>query len=243
MAEDDVIEELHGVTTMGMTSVARVGETLLRASQDRAARQAHELREGAEDAQRRYEAQVRTAEQFYRRTAEPAFARQEVQDVVVTAWQGAQGWKELEPDRIGPYADRLNAAIREEYGVDLADIAERLGEPALAAELGEMRIQRTRGADEDEDLGDVDDADRVADAGVASGMEWDSAAARRARTEQLKDDPNVPAELRQAALVVEHQKGYDPALAAAAGGTAATKTRARGPGRGRSRGRGQDVGR
>ncbi|MFY0407927.1 hypothetical protein [Solicola sp. PLA-1-18] len=239
---DDVVDEVQGVSMLTLTSAARVTETLLRSSQDRALHQAQEQREASDEARERYEAQARVAEQTYRRAAEPDFAREQTQDVVVKAWHGAQNWKDLEPERFGAYADRINDNIRTEYGVDLADTADRLGDRTMAADLGEMKIQQARGVDEDEPKLDVDQAaDLEADPGVTTGMEWDSQTARDARDAQL-DHPDVPDDIRAAARVVDHQRGTDPALAASAG-TGPEDAKARNVSRGRGRGRVRNLGR
>ncbi|MFY0408704.1 hypothetical protein [Solicola sp. PLA-1-18] len=210
MAED-VVDEVQGATVMTLTSAARAAEVLLRSSQDRAVRQAHQDRQASDEACRRYDAQASVAEEFYRQAADPEFVRLQTQDVVVNAWRGAQEWKDLEPQRFGPHADQITQNVWTEYGIDLDDVAARLGDRDLAAELGEMRVQRTRGVDEDLDRDD--DANAQAVPGVADGMEYDTDAARRAREEQL-DRSDLPAETRNAMKVADHLNGTNPALAA-----------------------------
>jgi len=99
-----------------MTSAAalsRLAETMIRAAQDHKMRSAQQAAQDAEEGQRRYDAQAQVAERFYRQALD--------QDLLTTAARadqdalrhGAQQWAELDPDRFGPYSERLNARLEE----------------------------------------------------------------------------------------------------------------------------------
>jgi len=217
MADEDPIDDLHGATTMAMMSAARASETLLRASQSNRSSQLEQTSRDTAAAQERYETQARVAEQFYARASTPEFARGVAADTVATAWRGAQQWRDLEEARFGPHADRMTASIREVYDLDPSD-------PAQLDQLSDS-VRARAGVDADlKEQRQDDEVDREADAGVAAGMEYDSDAARKARTEQIERSDFHP-EVKTAMKVADNQNGRDPAEAASSGGRAPTERR------------------
>lgn len=223
MAEDDPVEDLHGSLNMAMMSASRVAETLLRASQADAVRREDEARRAAEQAHQRYEAQARTAEQFYRRAATSDFVRSEPLDAVVNGWRGAQEWAQLDPERFGGHAERFTEAIRDVHGVDLGD--ERSG-PAALERLREQ-VREQGGVDvELEQERQEDGVDREAEPGLAAGLEYDSDDARKARAEQI-DRSDFHAETKAALKIADNQNGRDPAEAATAGAKKKSRAAAR----------------
>jgi len=222
MADEDPIDDLHGATNMAMMSAARASETLLRASQSQKSSRAEQSERDAANADKRYEAQARVAEQFYARASTPEFAREEAAATVATAWRGAQQWRDLDEARFGPHADRMTASIREVYDRDLSD-------PAQLDQLSDdVRVRTGTDADlEDRRQDDLEDrrqddgVDREADAGVAAGMEYDSGPSRQAREEQINQSDFHP-EVKVAMKVADNQNGRDPAEAAGSGDRART---------------------
>ena len=144
--EDDPIEDGAAVAMNAATSVARVAETLLRAAQQHKLAQEEMRARLTEDARRQYEAEATMAEEFFKRATEPEWMDQATPRETSEAWLGAQRWQQVDGDRFAGYAETLNEHYQERYGLDLADIAQRLESPELAAELAEARVGRTRDA-------------------------------------------------------------------------------------------------
>lgn len=239
MVDDDPMDDLQGASTMAVTSAARAAESLLRVSQDRALRRGAQTRLEADEAQRRYETQATVAEQFYGRAATAEFVRDESTESVVNAWRGAQEWSQLDSARFGPHAVAMTKTIHEVRGVDLAD-PDR-GEQVLEELREQVRVQGGVDVEFEHERQD-DGVDREAMPGLAAGLEYDSAEARRARTEQIEASDLAP-EVKTALKVTDKQQGHDPALSATAGkGREKSSGKSRADGRGRARSR-SDLGR
>lgn len=142
--DDEVVEEIQGVSTMAATSLMRAGETLLRAAQDQAQRRAVQATEQSENAQRRLDAQGLVADRFSAQAGDPEWMRSAEPAQIAQAWRGAQEWAEIDPARFRPRAEAINAAYREVYGWDLNLYAARTGDSEFVADAAEARVVQVR---------------------------------------------------------------------------------------------------
>jgi hypothetical protein len=142
--DDEVVEDIQGVSTMAATSLMRAGETLIRSAQDQAQRRAQQLAQQSEDAQRRFDAQGLVADRFYAQASDPQWMRAAEPAQIAQAWRGAQEWAELDSARFGPKAEAINAAYRDAYGWDLNTYAGRTGDPEFVADAAAARVVQVR---------------------------------------------------------------------------------------------------
>jgi hypothetical protein len=117
--DEDPVDELRSVGMTGAAAISRVAATMIRAAQDRKMRAAQDAAQQAEDGQRRYDAQAQVAERFYREAIDTDLMTTSQRVDQDALRQGSQQWAELDPDRFGPYADRLNERF-EELGLEEA---------------------------------------------------------------------------------------------------------------------------
>ncbi len=98
------------------TGVSRLGDTFIRAAQQRAEAEAGDKQLQVEDAQRRYEAQARVADELSRRAADPDWMRSVDQAEALSVWEAAQLWGRPRPrtlpDRGRPSHSRLPTGLR-----------------------------------------------------------------------------------------------------------------------------------
>lgn len=205
MADEDPIDDLHGSMNMAMMSAARVSEQLLRSSQNKRSGQLEQTTQETAAADERYEAQARIAEQFYVRASSPEFVRAEESRTVVSAWRGAQQWRDLDEARFGVHADRMTSSIREVHDLD----------PTDPDQLDQLRRQNGVDASLEEER-QADGVDRESEPGVSAGLEYDSEPARQARVDQINQSDFHP-EVKAAMKVADNQNGRDPAEAAGSG--------------------------
>jgi hypothetical protein len=71
MADEDVLEQAQAAGLTIATGVSRLGDTFIRAAQQRADADVRDKQLQVEDAQRRYEAQAQVAEQLYQTGRRP----------------------------------------------------------------------------------------------------------------------------------------------------------------------------
>lgn len=148
MADEDVLEQARAAGLTIATGVARLGDTFIRAAQQRAEADVREKQAQVEDAQRRYEAQAQVAEQLYRRAADPDWMRNIDHAEALSVWEAAQLWADLDQERFLQAADNVTAAYRQAYGTDSAIAAEELrGHRMSPGDVGydssEARSQRS----------------------------------------------------------------------------------------------------
>jgi hypothetical protein len=148
--DEDPVDELRSVGMTSAAAVSRVAETLIRSAQDQKMRATQAAQAEAEDAARRYEAQAAIAEQYYQQTNRPGWITTATGDEVARAWKGAQQWRELDPERFGPYADQLNARFMENYQVNLRGVADLTGSLDAAEELARETVGIVRGGADQE---------------------------------------------------------------------------------------------
>jgi hypothetical protein len=121
-------------------AISRVGETMIRAAQDAKMRAAQEAAQQAEDGQRRYDAQAQIAERFYREAIDTDLMTTSPRVDQDALREGARQWAELDPDRFGPYADRLNERF-EELGLEEAR-REEASQEQLTADTEQAKVER-----------------------------------------------------------------------------------------------------
>jgi len=237
--DEDPVDELRSVGMTSAAAISRVAETMIRAAQDRKMRAAQEAAQQAEDGRRRYDAQAQVAERFYREAIDKDLMTTSPRADQDVLRQGAQQWAELDPDRFGPYADRLNARFEE---LDLEEgRREEAGQAQLTADAEQVKAERENDPEKDEehrhasDGADAraDEASReagrhgqVADELEAEEPSYDSAE-RREGTAKEMTEAGVPESQREAKLTADHLNAEHPKTAAR-GGQGRQKTAAKG---------------
>ncbi len=237
--DEDPVDELRSVGMTGAAAISRVAETMIRAAQDRKMRAAQEAAQQAEDGQRRYDAQAQVAERFYREAIDKDLMTTSPRADQDVLRQGAQQWAELDPDRFGPYADRLNARF-EELGLEEARREEAGREERTAAEEQAKAERENDPAKAEEHRHASDGADARADEASreasrhgqgadeleAEEPSYDSAE-RREGTAKEMTEAGVPKSQREAKLTADHLNAEHPKTAAR-GGPRRQKTAAKG---------------
>jgi hypothetical protein len=147
MADDDVLEQARAAGLTIATGVARMGDTFIRAAQQRAEADVRDKQLQVEDAQRRYEAQAQVAEQLYARASDPDWMRSVDQPEALRVWEAAQIWADLDQERFRDAADNVTTAYRQAYGTDPAiALEETRGHPMAPSDVEydspEARSQR-----------------------------------------------------------------------------------------------------
>ncbi len=134
MADEDVLEQARAAGLTIATGVSRLGDTFIRAAQQRAEADVRDKQLHVEDAQRRYEAQAQVAEQLYRRAADPDWMRSVDQAEALSVWEAAQLWADLDQERFRAAADQLTDAYQEAYSQAPAAVdAQNHGSQGLVA--------------------------------------------------------------------------------------------------------------
>jgi hypothetical protein len=116
MADEDVLEQARAAGLTIATGVSRLGDTFIRAAQQRADADVRDKQLQVEEAQRRYEAQAQVADQLYRRAADPDWMRSVDQAEALGVWEAAQLWADLDQERFRTAADQVTVAYQEAYG-------------------------------------------------------------------------------------------------------------------------------
>ncbi len=237
--DEDPVDELRSVGMTGAAAISRVAETMIRAAQDAKMRAAQEAAQQAEDGRRRYDAQAQVADRFYREAIDTDLMTTSQRVDQVALRQGAQQWAELDPDRFGPCADRLNErfeelgleeARREEAGQEQRTAgeeqakAERENDPEKAEEHREASDGATARADDASQ--EADRHEQVADELEAEEPAYDSADRREGTAKEMKE-AGVPETQREAKLTADHLNSEHPRTAAR-GGQGRQKTAAKG---------------
>ncbi len=230
MAHDkDPVDELRSVGMTGAAAISRVAETMIRAAQDAKMRAAQEAAQQAEDGQRRYDAQAQVAERFYREAIDTDLMTTSPRVDQDALRQGAQQWAELDPDRFGPYADRLNErfeelgleeARREEAGREerTADEEQSKAEREDHPDKAEEHRQASEGAAarEDDASHEASRHGQGADELEAEEPSYDSGE-RREGTAKEMTEAGVPESQREAKLTADHLNAEHPKTAARSG--------------------------
>lgn len=222
--DEDPVDELRSVGMTSAAAISRVAETMIRAAQDHKMRAAQQAAQEAEEGQRRYDAQAQVAERFYREAIDTDLMTTSPRVDQEALRKGAQQWAELDPDRFGPYADRLNERFAE---LDLEEArreqrtaeAERVGsERESNPDKAEERRQASEGA-----AARADDASQAAsrhgqaaDELEAEEPSYDSAE-RREGTAREMTEAGVPESQREAKLTADHLNAEHPKTAALSG--------------------------
>jgi len=227
--DEDPLDELRSVGMTGAAAISRVAETMIRAAQDAKMRRAQEAAQQAEDGQRRYDAQAQVAEQFYREAIEKDLMTSLPRDGQDAVRDGARQWAELDPDRFGPYADRLNQrraeldmeqARREEAGREerAADAEQTKSEREDSPEKTEAHRQGSEGAAAraDEASQEAGRHGQAADELEAEEPSYDSGE-RREGTAREMTEAGVPEAQREAKLTADHLNAEHPKTAARSG--------------------------
>ncbi len=252
--DEDPVDELRSVGMTSAAALSRVVETMIRAAQDHKMRAAQQAAQDAEQGQRRYDAQAQSAERFYREAIDKDLMTTSPRADQDALRQGAQQWAELNPDRFGPYADRLNERL-EELGLEEArrDEASRhqltaneeqaRAEHQPDPEKAEERRQGSEGAAARADAASQE-ADRhghAADQLEVEEPSYDSAE-RRERTAKEMREASVPQAQREAKLTADHLNAEHPKTAAR-GGQGRQKTAVKGRGADQAKKRSKTLGR
>ncbi len=227
--DEDPVDELRSVGMTSAAAISRVAETMIRAAQDRKMRAAQQAAQDAEEGQRRYDAQALVADRCY---------REAVDTDLLAKWpgvdqdalrEGARQWAELDPDRFGPYADRLNErfeelgleeARREEASREQLTANEEQGKAERQAdpEKAEEHRQASQGA-----AARADDARQEASRHGQAAEEledeepsYDSAGRREGTTREMAE-AGVPESQQKAKLTADHLNAEHPKTAARSG--------------------------
>lgn len=252
--DEDPLDELRTVGMTGAAAVSRVAEILIRNAQDDQLRRCGDSQGAATAAQQRYEAQAQVAERLFEQAAQAQWMRDASPAEIAAAWRAARTWAEVDAERFTHHARAVNDTYRDEYGVDLADVEDRLGDRDLAVDLARGRAEAAR--DGGPTAPDPTEAELRAaelelsaptagrDARAAQAREdrdgYDTAA-RRERDDAAMREAGVPDEAREAKQIADHLNGRHPHQGAAGPGP---KTRpGRGAGRAKARTRGTERGR
>lgn len=107
------------------TGATRLADTFIRAGKERADQVARDRQVDLEDAQTRYEAQARVADQLYARASDPAWMNGVDRAEAIGVWEAAQIWADLDQERFQESADNITTAYRQAYGADPRADAER----------------------------------------------------------------------------------------------------------------------
>lgn len=238
--DEDPVDELRSVGMTSAAALSRVAETMIRGAQDHKMRSAQQAAQDAEEGQRRYDAQAQVAERFYRETLDKDLIATSPRADQDALRQGAQEWAELDPDRFGPYSERLSTRFdeldQEAARRQVAGQEQRTGEEHKSraraeaeptkAEAGGEAGGHAGGARSDEVRNEADRANDVADDIHAEGPAYDTTQ-RREGTAREMTEAGVPEAQRQAKLTADHLNAEHPNTAAR-GGQARQKTAAKG---------------
>jgi len=237
--DEDPVDELRSVGMTGAAAISRVAETMIRAAQDAKMRAAQDAAQQAEDGQRRYDAQAQVAERFYREAIDTDLMTTSPRVDQDALRQGAQQWAELDPDRFGPYADRLNERL-EELDMEQGRRAEAGREERTAneeqtkaerednPEKAEEHRQASEGAAAraDDATQEASRHGQAADELEPEEPSYDSAE-RRDGTAKEMTQAGVPESQREAKLTADHLNAEHPKTAAR-GGQGRQQTAAKG---------------
>jgi len=237
--DEDPVDELRSVGMTGAAALSRVAETMIRSAQDHKMRAAEQAAQDAEEGQRRYDAQALVAERFYREAADTDLLAKWPGVDQVALRDGARQWAELDPDRFGPYADRLNERL-EELGLEEARREEASREQRTANEEQATAEREADPEKADESRQASDGAQALADEAsqeasrhgqAADELEveepsYDSAE-RREGTAKEMTVAGVPESQREAKLTADHLNAEHPKTAAR-GAQGRQKTAAKG---------------
>lgn len=227
--DEDPVDELRSVGMTSAAALSRVAETMIRATQDHKMRSAQQVAQGAEEGQRRYDAQAQVAERFYREAIDTDLMTTSARADQDALRQGAEQWAELDPDRFSPYSERLNAQVeeldeettrREEAGQEQRtaeeqeSTARREEDPEKAEE--HRQASETAAARGDEATEEGDRHGQVTAEIDADGPAYDSAARREETTKEMKE-AGVPEPQRDAKLTADHLNAEHPRTAARSG--------------------------
>lgn len=124
MADEDVLEQARAAGLTIATGVSRLGDTFIRAAQQRADAEVRDKQLQVEEAQRRYEAQAQVAEALYRRAADPDWMRSVDRAEALGVWEAAQIWADLDQERFRTAADQVTVAYRQAFGTGPATAVE-----------------------------------------------------------------------------------------------------------------------
>lgn len=162
MDHDDPIHEMRAVGMTGGAALSRVAETVLRNMQERRRQQQVNSDQEVQEAYQRMQAQSAVAEQHFAAASRPDWMKNATATEQAQTWKAAQQWRQIDPDRFGPPADRLTTQVRQRYGTQLTDTIDRLGADGadISAELIELAARRRADADEERE----DERDDRADA-------------------------------------------------------------------------------
>jgi len=227
--DEDPVDELRSVGMTSAAAISRVAETMIRAAQDAEMRAAQEAAQQAEDGQRRYDAQAHVAEQFYREAIDKDLITTSPRPDQDALRQGAQQWAELDPDRFGPYADRLNERF-EELHLEQAR-RDEAGQEQLTADAEQTKADREDDPEKAEEHRQASDgaAARADDASQEAGRHGQAAdeleaeepsydsAERRDGTAKEMTEAGVPESQREAKLTADHLNAEHPKTAARSG--------------------------
>jgi hypothetical protein len=227
--DEDPVDELRSVGMTSAAALSRVAETMIRAAQDHKMRSAQQAAQEAEEGQRRYDAQAQVAERFYREAIDQDLMTTPPRADQDTLRQGALQWAELDPDRFGPYSERLNAR-REELDQE-ATRREEASQEQRTAEEQESKARREDGPEKaeehrqasaadvaggDEATNEADRHGQVTDEIETEGPAYDSAE-RREETAKETKEAGVPEPQREAKLTADHLNAKHPKTAARGG--------------------------
>jgi len=239
--DEDPVDELRSVGMTSAAALSRVAETMIRSAQDHKMRSAQQAAQDAEEGQRRYDAQAQVAERFYRKTLDKDLMATSPRADQDALRQGAQEWAELDPDRFGPYSERLTArfeeldqeAGRRHEGGEEQRIATEEESKARIEEDPEKAAERRQASKAAAARGDEasTEADRhanLADEIEAEGPAYDSTERREETTKEMKE-AGVPETQREAKLTADHLNAEHPKTAAQSG-QGRQKTAAKGRG-------------
>ncbi len=227
--DEDPVDELRSVGMTSAAAISRVAETMIRAAQDAKMRAAQETAQQAEDGQRRYDAQAQVADRCYREAIDTDLMTTSPRADQEALREGARQWAELDPDRFGPYADRLNERF-EELGLEEAR-REEASQEQRTTDTEQAKVEREDNPEKAEEhrqasqgaAARADDARQEASRHGQAAEEledeepsYDSAGRREGTTREMAE-AGVPESQQKAKLTADHLNAEHPKTAARSG--------------------------
>lgn len=200
MDVDDPFDEVARVATTGAAALSRAAEVLIRRAQDSKIRQAGATARVTEDLQRRAEAQASSAERYYARAGDPEWVRSTGAEDVALAWHGSRQWAQIDPDRFTAHAERIDAAVRKETGIDFSDPEQRHG----------LNVNNTRTLAGEPLTSAPTSSAGVGEDGVTVTSPAYDTAERRAATDSRLEAAGVSPKAREARMLSDQFNATDP---------------------------------
>ncbi|MFJ6419182.1 hypothetical protein [Paeniglutamicibacter sp. NPDC091659] len=121
MSSEDPIEEAHGISVMLSSSAMRGGEVLLQQLRERKMDADRKLQEQTRELQQRFEQESKAAHVVLSRASKSEdWMKTAERTDIANAWRMAQEWKEADPERFAPIADKLTTNFDHMFSTKIA---------------------------------------------------------------------------------------------------------------------------